>query len=427
MKWLLFIGLFIVGAAVGMAIVPLLPNPIQKGISSLHLEIEYQVGIEERPGEMANSAAPTPNTSVRDSPLTTYTPTPSPSPRIGISPLPTPTSTPFPTATAKPTPTALPTPTPTATATPTPTQTPTSPPMPTMEDLRQLALDLINRDRADHGLPPVVLGSNVAAQRHANDMLENNYLGHWWTDGSKPYMVYTRTGGRSYVAENAAFSGWTDRQWESNGCDSLFVTCSVPDLAETITTHQYSMMYDDAHADWGHRDNILRASHRAVNIGIAFNARRVIFVQHFEGGSARARGAPELSDDNVLSLVMDKTEEGIQIGGVVTIYYDPPPEPMTSQAIDALDSYCVGGGATTRCGDPVVRILDPPGAGRYYANLDHNEVVADSWLETSDYFILGADVGNLMRRPGVYTVIVWRYTGGTRFSEVIIQLSVFVE
>ena len=49
-------------------------------------------------------------------------------------------------------------------------------------------------------------------------------------------------------------------------------------------------MYDDAHADWGHRDNILRESHRAVNIGIASNGRRTTFIQHFEGGAIEADG-----------------------------------------------------------------------------------------------------------------------------------------
>ena len=112
---------------------------------------------------------------------------------------------------------------------------------------------------------------------------------------------------------------------------------------------------------------------------------------------------------------------------MVSIYYDPPPISMTPQAIDALDSYCLGGGATTQCGDEVVTILEPPGAGYFYTDLQPNEIVAQSWLETSDYFILGADVGNLMQKPGVYTVIVWQDAGGIWLEEVLIELSVFVE
>ena len=75
-----------------------------------------------------------------------------------------------------------------------------------------------------------------------------------------------------------------------DSCGSLFVRCSVPEPAEAVIELQYLMMYDDAHADWGHRDNILRESHRAVNIGIASNGRRVTFVQHFEGGARLPKG-----------------------------------------------------------------------------------------------------------------------------------------
>ncbi len=89
---------------------------------------------------------------------------------------------------------------------------------------------------------------------HAYDMLEHSYLGHWWVDGRKPYMVYTQTGGTSYAGENAAFSGWTDREWSAANCDSPRVRCdTVTDPAGSITEHQYRMMYDDAHADWRYR------------------------------------------------------------------------------------------------------------------------------------------------------------------------------
>ncbi len=258
-------------------------------------------------------------------------------------------------------------------------------------------------------------------------MLEHDYFGHWWADGSKPYMMYTRAGGRSYVAENVATSGWTDDEWERNDCDSFLVTCQVSDVREAITRHQYSMMYDDAHANWGHRDNILRESHRAVSIGIASNGRRVTLVQHFEGGAALANGPPYLSSDSILTLSIAKAEPAIRVGGVVSVYYDPPLRPLTPLEIDTLRSYCTGGGATTYCGDPVVRILDPPGEGYYYTDLEPNEVVASSWDETEEHFGFGADVGGFMHEPGVYTVIVWRDTGGGWLSEVLIELSVLVE
>lgn len=344
---------------------------------------------------------------------------------------PCPTATPTPPPTATPTATATPRPTPT----PGPTATPSESSRPDtaseqqltdreVQELRTYALELINSDRATHGLSPVVLGLNEAAQLHAEDMLNHDYFGHWWADGRKPYMVYSETGGTSYASENAASDGWTDAQWESSNCGSFLVNCRVTSPRDAIRTAQWGMMYDDAHANWGHRDNILGTSHRAVNIGIAFNGRRVTFVQHFEGGIAEAHASPMLSRDGTLSLSLAKREAGVRIGGVVSVYYDPLPTPKTPAQIDRLRSYCVGGGFTTSCGEPVARVLKPPGQGYQYSNLDNNEVVAVSWNETGDTFSFTASPGNLISRPGVYTVTVWRDSGGTLLTEQLVELSV---
>ena len=293
-----------------------------------------------------------------------------------------------------------------------------------MRELLEYALQLINQDRAAHGNDPVVLGSNAAAQMHAEDMLKNDYQGHWWLDGRKPYMVYSNTGGTSYVAENSASSGWTLRRWREENCDSFLVRCSVPNPKEAIEELQWGMMYDDAHADWGHRDNILGERHRAVNIGVAYNGRRVTFFQHFEGGDVVAVRRPTLSSDGKLNLSVSKLLPGLGIGKIVSIYYDPPLMPMTPAQIDALDSYCTGGGPTSDCGEPVARVLKPPGEGRFYAGLDANEVLADEWNEDDVFFNFTASLGSLAERPGIYTVGVWRASGTTTLDEQILVLTV---
>lgn len=292
-----------------------------------------------------------------------------------------------------------------------------------MAHLRQLALDLINRDRAGSGLAPLVLGDNPAAQMHADDMLVKDYLGHWWLNGSKPYMVYSRTGGTSYVVETVAASGFTNRAWVANGCGGLQVHCRAPSPEEAITDHQWG----DTNGDQGRRDIILRESHRAVNIGIAWNERRVVLVQHFEGGAAMALDPPLLIDKRYLSFSVRKAEPDIRIGGVVSVYYDPPPQSMSQARIESLDRYCTGGGATAECGAPVVRVLPTLEPGNFYANRARNEVVALEWQETADLFTFSANVGVLMQTPGVYTLVVWRDTGTDPLTEKLVELSVVVE
>ena len=278
--------------------------------------------------------------------VSTRTPEPTPGPMHTTSPTPTPTPTSAPTPTRTPTPTPAPAPPPTPIATPAPTPAPTPVPTSTptpLEELREYALQLINIDRANHGVAPVVMGTNPAAQMHAQDMLEHDYFGHWWINGMKPYMVYSVTGGTSYVAENAATDGWTLRRWLEKNCDSLLVRCLIPKPKEAVEELQWSMMYDDAESNWGHRDNILDESHRAVNVGIAFDGKRVTFVQHFVGGDVEAVESPTLARDGTFTLALSKNRHGIDIGGVASIYYDPLPVPMTPAQIDALDSYCLGG------------------------------------------------------------------------------------
>ena len=263
-------------------------------------------------------------------------------------------------------------------------------------ELRQLALGLINQDRAARGLPPVALGTNPAAQLHAEDMLEHSYLGHWWVDGRKPYMVYSETGGSSYAHQNAASDGWTDERWEEEGCGRLWVSCIVPNPAEAIADAQWAMMYDDAHADWGHRDNILGKDHWAVNIGIGWNGRRVTFVQHFEGGDAQAL-RPTM-DGSLLLLNINRIASGVEVAPLIGVYYDPPPTAKAPERIDALDSYCTGGGFTAKCGEAIARILEPPPAGTYYRDLEPNDVIASVLVRNADIAAGACRLGGPCRR-----------------------------
>ncbi|MCH7625155.1 MAG: hypothetical protein IIC83_04460 [Chloroflexi bacterium] len=362
--------------------------------------------------------------------LPTSTLTPAPTPAIGPLPGATSTFTPIPTPTSKPPQKATSTAQPTFTPRPTSTQTSTSTPIPTVAarseriiELRRLALDLINQDRADHGVPPVALGSNIAAQLHAEDMLEQDYFGHWWSDGRKPYMVYTETGGKSYAKENVSYGGWTDKRWGEKNCDSYLVVCEVPEPGEEVERAEWDMVYDDADSDWGHRDNILGTTHRFVNIGIAWNGRRTVFVQHFEGGDVAANSPPQIGADGTLSLELTKLAEGVDIANVISVYYDPPPSRKTPAQIESLRSYCLGGGFTTDCVGPIARILKPPPPGSYYSDLGPDAVVAEAWSENSDGFSFLAGLGSLATEPGVYTVVVWRAAAGPRLTESILQLS----
>lgn len=52
-------------------------------------------------------------------------------------------------------------------------------------------------------------------------------------------------------------------------------------LTEVLYELEYGMMYEDAHADWGHRDNIISEDYESVSIGIAYNDQYLYLVQDF--------------------------------------------------------------------------------------------------------------------------------------------------
>ena len=273
----------------------------------------------------------------------------------------------------------------------------------TLEDLRAFALELINEDRRSYGAPPVRLGTNPAAQIHAEDSLRSGYLaGHWTSGGMKPYMLYTQTGGAGLMAENA--SGQTTG---SENCDQPTVICGEIDVLDAIETLQWSMVYDDAHANWGHRDVIIDPVYDIVNIGIAFSDDHVAFYQHFEYTRLAHEVAPSL-DGGMLELLFWPLTS-LEIGQVV-IYYDPPPTPKRPEEIARLTAYCMGGGFTDNCASiaPIARVLKPPPAGSRYVDLGPEDVVAQAWNFYEDGRVgVEADLRHLVTEAGVYTVAIY--------------------
>ena len=146
-------------------------------------------------------------------------------------------------------------------------------PPPAKEELYQYALRLINEDRKSHGVGPVVLSNIVSAQNHADDMLNAGYFSHWNTDGVKPYVTYTKLGGRGLVAENVSYV--------QAHCLAANCFANSYDPFKEINDSEYGMMYNDANSNWGHRENIINPDHTHVNLGIAYDNQRFYFVENF--------------------------------------------------------------------------------------------------------------------------------------------------
>jgi uncharacterized protein YkwD len=329
--------------------------------------------------------------------------------------------------------------------------TPTATPIVTPESIHQLMLDLINAAREVEGLNPVVLGTNTAAQKHAEEMLAKGYLSHWGLNGMKPYMRYALAGGYNYEAENV--SGLPYR------VNSTLFTRQDP--KEMLIEAMDGLMDSP-----GHRRNILNKWHKKVNLGIAYDRSVLYVAQQFEGDYVEFTRKPSLQEGQ-LSL-SGKTLEGFVLSGV-QLYYDPPPAPLTLGQLG--QTYCYSSGL------PIVFLRPPPGPREYYVDsvaetttsgcLDPYLVDKDTpppqpteirsglkitlvappqavrsvpaipiqvpWLDAATWdvseseFLIEADLSKIIKQrgQGVYTVVIWAKKDGE--SIVISEYPIFID
>ncbi len=290
-------------------------------------------------------------------------------------------------------------------ATPTVPSEPVKPPVYQHEELVEYALELINRDREGNGLAPVTLGSNPAAQKHAEERLANGYLSHWGMDGLKPYMRYTLAGGVNYEAENGFM---TETIWFGGRDPSYSI-----DPKEMLEQAQEGLM-----ASPGHRKNILDKWHKKVNLGIAYDEGRLDLVQQFEGDYIDFSKLPSISG-NIL-LMAGKVNLGIIEN--ITLYYDPLPQPLNPKQLDAPPyDYAYG------LGGEIGTILPPLPPDYFYIDLSPNDVIAVTWdIESEGLFTIEANVSPILEEgKGVYTVVVWVETDGEFVA--ISNYSLFIE
>gem|GEM_PF-967177 len=301
--------------------------------------------------------------------------------------------------------TPVPTVSPLPPTSPTPNVTITASIIPKLQELAQYMLELINKDRRDNGLSPVVLGSNNAAQMHAEDRLKNNYMSHWGTDGMKPYMRYTLAGGYNYDAEN----GFVTRTTWYGGSDPFYKR----DPKQMLDEAEKSLMGSP-----GHRRNILDKWHKKVNLGIAYSNDSLHLAQDFEGDYLTFTALPTLSG-NILSMA-GKLTQGSLFN--VAIYYDPLPQPLTSNQLEAPPyDYSYG------MGDRVGIIIPPAPPGSYYSSLPPNSIIASLWSAgQGGQFSITANISPALQRgKGVYTVMIWADINGE--SKDVTNYSIFVK
>jgi Cysteine-rich secretory protein family len=281
------------------------------------------------------------------------------------------------------------------------------------EELVQHALDLINKDRQEFGLPPVELSQNQAAQAHAEDIFQTKQISHWMSNGEKPYMTYTKYDGEGSVHQNVAISGFEKSEYEEcwNG---VMYDCEEIEPLSTIEELQYQMMYNDKECcNDGHRNNILESRHTHVSIGIVYDKYYLALVQNFE---------------NNYGLDIDVSGDQAKVSGElaagtleqIAIYYDEMPTSEIYEQNKRLLSYSAGELVAT-----VARPLPP---GYYYEQQQdgHRLIVANRWNAQGDSVDVTFNLAEAVSRgDGVYTLFAVVKDGDQTFHTT--SHSVFVD
>jgi len=257
----------------------------------------------------------------------------------------------------------------------------------THEELINYALSLINSDRQSQGLQNVTLSSVDSGQSHADAMLTNDFFSHWDTNGYKPYMRYTIAGGKGAVAENCAWQGLT-----GNIVDI--------DVKSALEDMEWSMMYDDASSNWGHRDNILSPLHNKVSIGIAYDHNNVYFVEDFEDDYI-SWSTLSLSNQVQMQGTILKAEQSIS---QIAIYFDNPTSLTTQQLSNS--PYQSGYDAGTYVG---MLVAPPPSGSQYLPPEEGILIVANTWSDIDQAFNINFDMSTAFAQcgRGVYTLYLW--------------------
>jgi uncharacterized protein YkwD len=128
-------------------------------------------------------------------------------------------------------------------------------------DLGVLMLHLVNRDRTANGLSALdwYQPAAIAAQRHAEDMLQRDYFAHTSPEGGD-------VGQRLQAARAGAGRAWSENIWRFTSGTVNGIPVSVADWPDLVAKAQIDWMNSP-----GHRANILNSVYTHLGVGIAYD------------------------------------------------------------------------------------------------------------------------------------------------------------
>ena len=285
---------------------------------------------------------------------------------------------------------------------------------PSVDSLKTYALSKINEDRQDFGKHPVNLSLNSAAQYQAENILSTKYMSHLTTKGEKPYMLYSELGGYGKLRQNIGFIG---DPYLYGKCIGGEIDCKKINPLKTIDLLEDIMVYNDAHAKWHHRYNILDIYTTHVSLGVAYDDYSFALVQNFENNYINFSNPIHMKNGDKHVKVSGTLLNDTRFYGV-EIYYDSLPTNSFYEQYKDPDKYQPGNLIAT------VKAATNVGFATGISNstLEKNSTVASlsnvvmisplkesySFSENKQAISLEFDILPLIKekKSGVYTIVV---------------------
>jgi uncharacterized protein YkwD len=207
------------------------------------------------------------------------------------------------------------------------------------EQLAQHALDALNAGRISNGQSAIILGTNTAAQQHAEDMMKNRFVSGWGTDGTTPDERYALAGGLGTQAE---YEQAVDIDWQ--GEPELFTGAVMKALEQATMSNFLKVMpilismsdyyivspYLSSRQSTSIDTEQFKLQPDRVNIGIAYDGEKLYLVLQYESFYINFNSLP-IIQDGILSF-SGEYAQGVS-PYIIYVEYRPLPESITATQI----------------------------------------------------------------------------------------------
>ena len=213
----------------------------------------------------------------------------------------------------------------------------TLPASPTPGEVAVLLLERLNQWRWRMGAPPLKLGSNPVAERHAHLGLRECTSSHWDVYGLKPYQRYALTGGIQYVEENwggtTSFCVTEEDRLETSYVTGSDMSRAVEELLAAFTSSER------------HSTSLLDPFARYAHVGVAWDPRNLKVSLLLERHLVNDHPAGMFSLSPAGELVVwgsFRESADLAPGSRLRVYYEDFPKPLTRGQLARTTCYTVG-------------------------------------------------------------------------------------